>query len=46
MKAFKFGSTLRTVFSILACLAAAFFVWLYFNIDGDAASALTVFRGL
>ena len=47
MKGNKLGNTLKTVFTFLACLIAAFFIWLYFNMDGEsAAEALSVFRGL
>lgn len=47
MKGNKLSSTFKTVISFLACLLAAFFIWLYFNIDGEIASeALAVFRGL
>ena len=47
MKGMKLNPTVRTVLTFLSCLVAAFFIWLYFNIDGETAeAAIAVFRGL
>lgn len=48
MKGKKLNSTVGTILVLFACLVAAFFLWLYFNIDGDSSKVASIaeFRGL